>query len=267
MEPAKARALSDAANRDAAACKPQRARHGRRSSDIAADMQCHAAGFSYIGLLILVAATSIALSVTSEMWVTVQKREKEEELLFIGDQFRRAFALYGANAAGNPRQLEDLLKDPRLPDTRRYLRKLFRDPITGRPEWGLLKSTGDTIIGVYSLSEDEPIKNAEFRLVDQSFEGKKKYSEWVFFQRTSRSAGAPSKAPAAGAMPSGSAVQTGIPQTQPDGTPSVTGISSTPLQTTTQLPMQPQVQTQTHTQTQTIAPQPAPGVMQPAVRQ
>ena len=36
------------------------------------------------------------------------------------------------------------------------------------------------IYAVYSLSEDTPIKQNNFRLVDQNFEGKTKYSDWVF---------------------------------------------------------------------------------------
>ncbi len=134
----------------------------------------------------------IALTVVSQVWQTVQKRDKEEELLFVGDQMRRALALYAANAAGGqryPRSLEDLLKDPRYPGARRYLRKIYRDPITGRAEWGLVKA-GDVITGVYSLSEEEPLKKTEFSLADRAFEGKTKYSEWIFVPRTGRGPGA-----------------------------------------------------------------------------
>ena len=128
----------------------------------------------------------IGLLVASQVWQTVQKREKEDELLFVGDQFRRALRLYYANSPGSARypvRLEDLLKDPRYPNVRRYLRKIYRDPITGSAEWGLLKGPGDLIIGVYSLSDEEPLKKTGFRLVDRSFEEKSKYSEWVFVPR------------------------------------------------------------------------------------
>jgi hypothetical protein len=123
----------------------------------------------------------------------MQKRDKEEELLFVGDQMRRALALYAAGTPGgqrNPKSLEDLLKDPRYPVPRRYLRRIYPDPMTGRPEWGLVKGAGDGIVGVYSLSEDEPLKKTEFRRIDQSFEGKTKYSEWVFLPRTAQRAAA-----------------------------------------------------------------------------
>jgi type II secretory pathway pseudopilin PulG len=129
----------------------------------------------------------IVLTVVSQVWQTMQKREKEDELLFVGDQMRRALALYAANAPGGqryPQSLEELLKDPRYPDARRYLRKIYLDPITGRADWGLVTGPGDVIMGVYSLSEEEPLKKTEFRFADLAFEGKTKYSEWVFVPKS-----------------------------------------------------------------------------------
>ncbi len=137
-------------------------------------------GFTYIGLLVLVAVMGMSLTVVAEIWRTAQQRDQEEELLFIGNQFRHAIAMYAANSASYPRNLEDLVKDPTFPGVRRYLRKIYRDPITGKSEWGLVKSTGEAIIGVYSLSEREPFKKGGFSLADQAFEGKTKYSDWVF---------------------------------------------------------------------------------------
>jgi type II secretory pathway pseudopilin PulG len=193
-------------------------------------------GFTYIGVLLLVALMGISVSVASEAWYMAQKRSKEEELLFVGDQFRRAFAMYNANGAGFPHRLEDLLKDPRFPETRRYLRKVYRDPITGLAEWGLVKSTGDTIIGVYSLSADQPLKKTEFRPIDQSFEGKTKYAEWVFYARTGQAAGAipqDSSATQPGvARPLPGATQSAL--MQPAATPSASAQPDTTQSVTTQ---------------------------------
>lgn len=140
-------------------------------------------GFAYIALLIFIAVMSVALSAVAEVWHMALKREKEEELLFIGHQFRDALAMYYRSAgpgARFPMSLEDLVKDPRYPNTRRYLRKLFFDPMTNRADWGVVKGPAGEILGVYSRSEDEPVKKANFGLFDKAFEGKQKYSEWVF---------------------------------------------------------------------------------------
>lgn len=141
-------------------------------------------GFTYIGVLVLVALMGIALAAMGQIWHTLQQREKEQELLFIGQQFRLAFMRYAQNAPGqtgrSPMQLEDLLKDPRAPGVQRYLRKIYIDPMTGSADWGLITGPNGEIYGVHSLSDDEPLKKGNFALADRQFEGKTKYSEWVF---------------------------------------------------------------------------------------
>jgi len=145
---------------------------------------CREGGFTYLVLLAVVAAMGILLATAGEVWHMTLKREKEQELLFVGDQFRRAFNLYALNTPGNgsryPQSLEALLKDPRYPGIQRYLRKIYADPITGSAKWGLIKGPNGEIFGVHSLSEDEPVKKSGFRLADAKFEDRKKYSDWVF---------------------------------------------------------------------------------------
>ena len=141
-------------------------------------------GFTYLGMLILVAVIGVGLLATTEVWHTVQRREKEQELLFIGDQFRRAIGLYYEHSPGGvrryPTSLEDLLKDPRYPSTQRYLRKIYRDPVSGGTDWGVVTKPEGGIWGVYSLSEQEPLKQANFPGEYVDFAGKEKYSDWVF---------------------------------------------------------------------------------------
>jgi len=160
-------------------------------------------GFTYIGVLLLVALMGVSLTVVSQVWRTKQKREREEELLFIGDQFRRAIGYYYVSTPGGaarfPGSLEDLVKDPRFPGVRRHLRKIYRDPMTGRAEWGLVRA-GDRIVGVYSLSDEAPLKTAGFGVADRSFENTLKYSDWVFLSKFGRS---PAAAPAGAARAPG----------------------------------------------------------------
>ncbi len=141
-------------------------------------------GFTYLGLLAFVAIMGVGLLAAGEVWHTAQQREKERELLFIGDQFRRAIGLYYEHPMGGgsryPATLEDLLKDPRYPSTQRYLRKIYRDPFNGGTEWGVIRKPDGGIYGVYSLSEAEPLKKYNFRLADKDFEGKAKYADWIF---------------------------------------------------------------------------------------
>jgi type II secretory pathway pseudopilin PulG len=143
-------------------------------------------GFTFLGLLMIIAIMSIGLLAVSEVWNVARKREKEQELLYVGHQFRQAIKMYCTRGPrGNqiqiyPMYLEDMLKDPRYPNTRRYLRKIYTDPLTGSNEWGLLKNPNGSIYGVYSLSEDFTIKRDNFDLEDVGFKGKEKYSDWKF---------------------------------------------------------------------------------------
>jgi type II secretory pathway pseudopilin PulG len=149
------------------------------------------AGFTYLGVLFLIAAMGVAMVAASQVWHTAQQREKEEELLFAGDQIRSAIGRYYDSTPGNaeryPRSLQELLQDARYPGVRRYLRKVYQDPMTNGVEWGLLKTQEGMIIGVYSRSEAEPMKKAEFGSADRVFEGKTKYSEWVFVPKRGHS--------------------------------------------------------------------------------
>ena len=140
-----------------------------------------ARGFTYLTVLFVVAILMTGLALVGEMWESAAKREKEAELLFVGNQYRKAIERYVISGkAQYPRTLEDLLQDPRQPSVQRYLRKLYPDPITGKSEWGFVKGPDGGIGGVYSLSEDKPLKIAGFKLRDASLEGAQKYSDWKF---------------------------------------------------------------------------------------
>jgi len=144
-------------------------------------VSCRSRGFTYLTVLFIVAILMGGLALVGEVWETLAKREKEADLLFVGNQYRKAIQRYVLSGkAQYPRTLDDLLKDPRQPSTQRYLRKLYPDPMTGKAEWGFVKGPDGGIGGVYSLSEDRPLKVAGFRPRDASLEGAQKYSDWKF---------------------------------------------------------------------------------------
>lgn len=141
-------------------------------------------GFTYIALLFIVALMGAALVGIGQIWHVQVQRDKEAELLFVGNQFRRAISLYYERAPGGarqyPKQLQDLLQDPRYPNVQRHLRKLYVDPMTRKAEWGLVRAPDGSIIGVYSLSEDMPLKTAGFTGQDAGFVDSVSYREWKF---------------------------------------------------------------------------------------
>jgi len=142
-------------------------------------------GFTFLGVLAFLVVTGIALTAASKYWSSVIKREKEEELLFRGDQIKLAIESYYKNTPQGktpsyPKSLEDLLKDPRSLTIRRHLRKVYKEPITGDDTWGLIRDAKGGIKGVFSRSNLKPIKTGNFSEAYEDFEKAKTYSDWRF---------------------------------------------------------------------------------------
>lgn len=123
-------------------------------------------GFTYLTALLFVAVTGFGLAAISEAWSHSRQREKEAELIWIGNQFKQAIGLYyhRSPAAMNryPQKLEDLLEDRRFPNPQRYLRRIYADPMTGKAEWGIIAAPDGGVMGVYSRSAVKPLKTAQF---------------------------------------------------------------------------------------------------------
>jgi hypothetical protein len=141
-------------------------------------------GFSYLIVLFLVAALSIAAVKGLENTMTRERRDKETELLWRGMAYREAIRRFYEGGPGSlrtyPQELGDLLQDRRLIRTVRPLRKLYRDPISPSGEWALIRNEAGAIIGVRSLSNVKPIKQAGFAPELAHFAGAQHYSDWTF---------------------------------------------------------------------------------------
>ena len=142
-------------------------------------------GFSYIGLLIIVAIMAVVAAGSVQVGAVAQRRFAEEELLAIGLEYKAAVRSYfEATPVGTPSsapmRLEDLLRDPRYPGAKRHLRKIYNDPLTGQADWGMVRSTEGGILGVFSKASGIPIRQDNFPDEFFHFRGKKNYRGWVF---------------------------------------------------------------------------------------
>lgn len=149
---------------------------------------CKAGGFTYIGLLVVIVIIGISTTVVSQTWRSVHRIQKEEELLWVGHQYRQAiegYYMYRQKLHNNqpgqyyPSDLKDLQNDPGRLSGYCWLRELYVDPITGKDDWVLVRTAGG-IKGVHSASDRKPIKMDWFDKDDESFKDKTRYSEWVF---------------------------------------------------------------------------------------
>jgi type II secretory pathway pseudopilin PulG len=82
-------------------------------------------GYAMAALLVAISVMAIAVSTALPVFTTVVRREKEAELVFRGEQYARAIGMF-QRRYGNalPPDVDTLIRD-------RFLRKKYKDPITG----------------------------------------------------------------------------------------------------------------------------------------
>ncbi len=92
-------------------------------------------GFAMAALLVSLAVMSVLMSVALPAWRHEAQREKEAELVFRGEQYARAIALFRSkNGNAFPPNVDVLVEG-------RYLRKKYLDPIT-RKDFDVISAVG-----------------------------------------------------------------------------------------------------------------------------
>jgi type II secretory pathway pseudopilin PulG len=141
-------------------------------------------GYTYLGLLLAILLFGTSLAGAGTIWSAERQRERERELLHIGDKFRTAIGQYYNRTPGAikqfPPNLEALLRDERFPVPRRYLREIYADPFTGARNWGIVEAPSGGIMGIYSLSSQRTFKRANFHERDAYLKDKTYTGEWMF---------------------------------------------------------------------------------------
>jgi len=140
-------------------------------------------GITLIELIVVIAILSLSAGMAGTSWSVLRRQDRERELLFRGNQYRRAIASYyhRADLAKNqfPPTLGVLLEDGRSLGKIQHIRQLYTDPMTGG-EWQIIPGPSGGIMGVRSGSLLRPFKEKGFSTANRSFEGAKSYSDWQF---------------------------------------------------------------------------------------
>jgi type II secretory pathway pseudopilin PulG len=120
-------------------------------------------GVALMAVLVMVVIMGLGAGIVGTTWKAKVQRSKERELLWRGDQYRKAIAsYYGVTRSGPyPPNLEVLERDPRFLQRVRHIRRFFKDPITGT-DFILIKDASGGITGVRSSSDLEPFKQDGF---------------------------------------------------------------------------------------------------------
>jgi type II secretory pathway pseudopilin PulG len=137
-------------------------------------------GYAMAALLVALAVMAVLMSVALPVWRQAAQREKEEELVWRGEQYDRAVQLYRKkfSAPGAP-NLDILIEQ-------KFLRRKYTDPITGKDfelkPAGTLgnlppgvpqpqRASGQLIGGVKSKSKAKSIRRLN---------GRDRYDQWEF---------------------------------------------------------------------------------------
>ena len=91
-------------------------------------------GFAMLVVFLMAASIAIALYIEIPRVAFESQRNREELLVERGEQYKRAVELYYRKTKTYPQKIEDLENT----NNYRFLRKRYKDPLTGKDEWRLI---------------------------------------------------------------------------------------------------------------------------------
>ena len=146
---------------------------------------CSRAQSGFTLLAILCAMLLLALASNGVMTYVSQEaqRQRENELLRIGNLYIQAIRTYYENSPGTVKQwppsLEALTLDPRFLTIKRHMRQVYADPVTHSADWGIVKAPDGGIAGVYSTSKERPLQTGAVS-IGQQWVSADQYADWRF---------------------------------------------------------------------------------------
>lgn len=135
-------------------------------------------GYTFPLMLIIVAAMAFGAARLDLAQSYRLKRDKEAELLYRGLAYKRAVKAFYSKNARYPRQMNELADD-RDSSRPRFMRQLYKDPVTGG-DFKLILGSEGSIVGVVSASRDAPFKKVDFDKGLEDFGDAKTYADWKF---------------------------------------------------------------------------------------
>ncbi|HOT27769.1 MAG TPA: type II secretion system protein [Candidatus Ozemobacteraceae bacterium] len=96
-------------------------------------------GVALLSLTVVLLILGFSLSLILPRANNEARRAKEDELRFALGEFRRAAERFAAANGRQPLTLDELCRDG---EGRRFLRRIYRDPMTGNADWTVLSRDG-----------------------------------------------------------------------------------------------------------------------------
>ena len=111
-------------------------------------------GFVLLSLLFFVAAIAIQVAISLPQAAMQAQRVRDERLIYRGKQYKRAVQLYFRKYQKYPEKIDDLEET----NGQRFLRRRYKDPLTGEDEWRLVHMGADGRMAdslIYDIEEEE----------------------------------------------------------------------------------------------------------------
>jgi hypothetical protein len=118
-------------------------------------------GFALLVIFLIAAAVAFTMYQELPRAAFESARDKEQLLMDRGNQYKRAIQVFYAENKRYPAELKDLEST----SNKRYLRRRYIDPMTGKDEWRLVHTDGSYLTD--SLVEKPPAQNARGGLPGQ----------------------------------------------------------------------------------------------------
>lgn len=139
-------------------------------------------GVTYLWVLLALVLLTLGIGKSLDVYSAKVQRQKEKELILVGELYKKAIKDYYLSTPGGihkfPEKLEDLTRDRRHIVIRRYIRKIYLDPMTGKP-LALIVAPEGGIMGVKSTSTKHPLRHYQASKFS-SVTDIKTYQDWHF---------------------------------------------------------------------------------------
>ena len=100
-------------------------------------------GYAFLILMMVLTILLISLTVALPDVYTAGQREREEELIFRGNEYARAIMLYHRQFNRFPASVDDLVKKT---NGFRFLRHAYRDPMTRSGKWRFIHANANGVV-------------------------------------------------------------------------------------------------------------------------
>src|SRR5437762_10236869 len=125
------------------------------------------AGFSLAALIFIATAVSILLSAAYPAYQMQAKRQTEEELIFRGEEYARAIQKFYRKFGVYPPSIDALVQTNGI----RFLRRVYKDPITGKDFRTISIDANGTLIGSTAATQrvnDTPLFGGQLQTFGQN---------------------------------------------------------------------------------------------------